>query len=108
MPSADQVPTKNTHSIAMRWHECVVLTAGSTGSALLAVLPPILHVSPGVRPYLVSAASATGSGSRSRLAILAQAIRASLLASGIAAILVGRRANRAVSQGRCWVPRILA
>ena len=39
---------------------------------------------------------------------MAQAIRASLLASAMAAILVGRRANSAVSQGRCLVPWILA
>ena len=42
------------------------------------------------------------------LAIMAQAILASLLASAIAAILVGRRANNPVSQGRCPVPWILA
>src|SRR5476649_126650 len=49
MPSADQVPTKNTHSIVMRWHKWVVLTAGSTGSALRAVRPPNLHITPVVR-----------------------------------------------------------
>src|ERR1017187_2015722 len=38
MPSADQVPTKTSHS-TMRWHEWVVLIAGSTGSALHAVRP---------------------------------------------------------------------
>src|SRR6478736_1798366 len=47
MPSADQVPVKNPHSI-MRWHEWVVLTAGSTGSALRAVRPPNLHITPDV------------------------------------------------------------
>src|SRR5215472_4689375 len=36
---------------------------------------------------------------------MAQAIRASLLASAMAATLVGRRASSAVSQGRCLVPR---
>ena len=35
-------------------------------------------------------------------------IRAILLASAMAAILIGRRANNAVSQGRCLVPWILA
>src|SRR6202521_1499492 len=39
MPSADQVPTNNSHS-RMLWHEWVVLIAGSTGSALRAVRPP--------------------------------------------------------------------
>src|SRR5213596_1406433 len=34
---------------------------------------------------------------------MAQAIRASLLASAMAATLVGRRASKAVSQGRCLV-----
>jgi hypothetical protein len=33
MPSADQVPTKSSHSI-MLWHKWVVLIAGSTGSAM--------------------------------------------------------------------------
>ena len=42
------------------------------------------------------------------LAIMAQTMRAILLASAMAAILVGRRANNAVSQGRCLVPWILA
>jgi hypothetical protein len=54
------------------------------------------------------AASATGSLYRSPLAIMAQTIRAILLASAMAATLVGRRANNAVSQGRCLVPWILA
>src|ERR1019366_2722460 len=40
MPSADQVPVNKPHSITMRWHEWVVLIAGSTGSALRAVRPP--------------------------------------------------------------------
>src|SRR6266567_4937178 len=39
---------------------------------------------------------------------MAQAIRAILLASAIAATFVGRRANSAVSQGRCLVPWSLA
>jgi hypothetical protein len=42
------------------------------------------------------------------LAILAQAILASLFASAIAATFVGRLANNAASQGRCLVPWILA
>jgi len=45
MPSADQVPVKSPHS-TMRWHKWVVLIAGSTGSALRAVRPPNLHVTP--------------------------------------------------------------
>src|SRR3979409_2151394 len=107
MPSADQVPVKASHS-KMRWHKWVVLIAGSTGSALRAVRPPNLHITPDVRRDLVHAASATGSLYRSPLAIMAQAIRAILLASAMAAILVGRRASNAVSQGRCLVPWILA
>src|SRR5271170_1448549 len=54
------------------------------------------------------AASATGFLYRSPLAIIAQAMRASLLASAMAATLVGRRASSAVSQGRCLVPWVLA
>src|SRR5262245_32544437 len=107
MPSADQVPVKSTRS-RMRWHKWVVLIAGSTGSALRAVRPPNRHITPGIRRDLVYAASATGSLYRSPLAIIAQTIRASLLASAIAATLVGRRASNAVSQGRYLVPWILA
>src|SRR6059058_1620641 len=95
-------------SFSKRWHEWVVLIAGSTGSALRAVRPPNLHITPVVRRDLVYAASATGSLYRSPLAIMAQAIRAILLASAMAATLVGRRPNNAVSQGRCPVPWILA
>jgi hypothetical protein len=60
MPSADQVPVNNPHS-TMRWHKWVVLIAGSTGSALVAVCPPNLHITPDVRRDLLYAASATGS-----------------------------------------------
>src|SRR5438034_10497902 len=45
MPSADQVPVKSSH-LTMRWHMWVVLIAGSTGSALRAVRPPNLHITP--------------------------------------------------------------
>ena len=107
MPSAEQVPTKTSHS-TMLWHEWVVLIAGSTGSALRAVRPPNLHITPVVRRDLTYRASATGSLYRSPLAIMAQTIRAILLASAIAATLVGRRASKAVSHGRCLVPWILA
>src|SRR5205809_7011329 len=107
MPSADQVPVKTAHS-TMRWHKWVVLIAGSTGSALRAVRPPNLHITPDVRRDLVYRASATGFLYRSPLAIMAQAIRAILLASAMAATLVGRRPNNAVSQGRCPIPWILA
>jgi hypothetical protein len=62
--------------------QVVVLITGSTGSALRAVRPPNLHITPDVRRDLVYAASATGSLYRSPLTIMAQTIRASLLASG--------------------------
>src|ERR1700722_2543977 len=107
MPSADRVPTNNSHS-RMLWHKWVVVIAGSTGSALRAVRPPNLHITPVVWRDLAYRASATGSLYRSPLAIIAQTIRAILLASAIAATLVGRRASNAVSQGRCPVPWILA
>src|ERR1700686_3417476 len=107
MPSADQVPIESPHS-TMLGGNWVVLIAGSTGSALRAVRPPNLHITPVVRRDLVYAASATGSLYRSPLTIIAQTILASLLASAIAATLVGRRASKAVSQGRCLVPWILA
>src|ERR1700693_2539590 len=89
MPSADRVPTNTSHS-RMPWHMWVVLIAGSTGSALRAVPPPNLPITPVARPDLVYRASATGSLYRSPLTIMAQTIRAILLASAIAATLVGR------------------
>src|SRR5882672_8442598 len=52
MPSADQVPVKSPHS-TMHWHMWVVLIAGSTGSALRAVRPPNLHITPVARRDLV-------------------------------------------------------
>ena len=102
-----QVPIKLPHLTMLR-PKWVVLIAGSTGSALRAVRPPNLHITTVVRRDLVYAASATGSLYRSPLTIMAQTILASLLASAIAATLVGRRASKAVSQGRCLVPWILA
>jgi hypothetical protein len=85
-----------------------VLIAGSTSSALRAVRPPNLHITPVVRRDLAHRASATGSLYRSPLAIMAQTIRAILLASAMAATLVGRLTSKAVSQGRCLVPWTLA
>src|ERR1700737_4972202 len=82
MPSADQIPINSTHS-TMRWHKWVVLMAGSTGSALRAVCPPNLHITPVARRDLACRASATGFLYRSPLAIRAQAIRAILLASAV-------------------------
>src|ERR1700739_3191748 len=93
MPSADQVPIKLAH-LTMPRPKWVVLIAGSTGSALRAVRPPNLHITPVVRRDLVYAASATGSLYRSPLAIMAQTIRASLLASAIKAeATLGSRLN---------------
>src|ERR1700692_1507320 len=107
MPSADQVPIKLTHLTMLR-PKWVVLIAGSTGSALRAVRPPNFHITPVVRRDLVYRASATGSLYRSPLAIMAQTIRAILLASAIAATVFARPATKAPSQGRWLVPWILA
>jgi hypothetical protein len=54
MPSADQVPVKTSHS-TMRWHLWVVLIAGSAGSALRAVRPPNLHITPDSRRGIAGA-----------------------------------------------------
>jgi hypothetical protein len=97
-----------TPALTMLRPKWVVLIARSTGSALRAVRPPNLHITPVIRRDLVYRAIATGSLYRSPLAIMAQTIRAILLASAIAATLVGRLASKAVSQGRCLVPWILA
>src|SRR4030081_2517951 len=107
MPSADQVPIKLAHLTMLR-PKWVVLIAGSTGSALRAVRPPNLHITPVVRRDFVYRASAKGSLYRSPLAIIAQTIRAFLWASAIAATFVGRLVSKAVSHGRCLVPWILA
>jgi hypothetical protein len=53
----------------MLWHEWVVLIARSTGSALRAVRPPNLHITPVVRRDLDYRASATGSLYRSPLSM---------------------------------------
>ncbi len=82
----------------MRWHKWVVLIARSSGSALRAVRPPNLHITPDVRRDLIYAASATGFLYRLPLAIIAQAIQPSLLA-GMAATLVGRRASTGPMRG---------
>jgi hypothetical protein len=105
MPSADQVPTNSSHS-TMLWHKWIVLIARSTGSALRAVRPPNLQITPVARRDLVYAASATGSLYRSPLTIIAQTIRA--IRVGERDGLCRRRASNAVSQGRCLVPWILA
>ena len=107
MPSADQVPVKTSHS-TMRWHKWVVLIAGSTGSALRAVRPPNLHITPDDASAISVTPQVRRVPYRSPLAIIAQAILAILLASAMAATFVGRRANKAVSHGRCLVPGILA
>ena len=60
MPSADQVPVKSSHS-TMRWHMWGVLIAGSTGTALRAVRPPNLHITPLCWRDFGYAASAAGS-----------------------------------------------
>src|SRR5438445_7576849 len=60
MPSADQVPVKSPHS-TMRWHMWGVLIAGSTGTALRAVRPPNLHITPLCWRDFGYAASAAGS-----------------------------------------------
>jgi hypothetical protein len=79
---------------------------GSHGAGY--IRPPNLHITPVVRRDLAYRASATGSLYRSPLAIMAQTIRTILLASAMAATLAGRHASKAVSQGRCLVPWILA
>src|SRR5258705_11921146 len=107
MPSADQVPIKLPHLTMLR-PKWVVLIAGSTGSALRAVRPPNLHITPIDRRDLVYAASATGCLYRSPLAIIAQAIRPILWASAIPATLVAGRAHNAVSPGLRPVLWILA
>jgi hypothetical protein len=97
MPSADQVPVKSSHS-TIDWHLWVVLIAGSTGSALRAVRPPNLHITPDVGAISVTPQVRRVPCSDHPRAIMAHAILAILLASAIAATFVGRRASNAVSQ----------
>ena len=92
----------------MRWHKWVVLIAGSTGSALRAVRSSNLHITPDARRDLVLRRKRDGLPVTLALSHHGAGRSASLLASAMAATLVGRRANSAVSQGRCLVPWILA
>src|SRR5258706_16193307 len=99
MPSADQVPTKLSHS-TMLWHEWVVLIAGSTGSALRAVRPPNLHITPVVRRDFVYRASATGSLYRSPLAILCASLHERFIALRCGLV---RRHDCAMHLSRCSI-----
>src|SRR6266511_6314771 len=104
MPCADRVPVTSPHS-TMHWHIWVVPIAGSTGSATCC------------SPSQSSHHAGCPAGSRSRrkgdgffvalaLGHHGPSLLAILFASAMAATLVGRRANNAVSQGRCFVPWI--
>ena len=88
MPSADQVLVKTPQSTMQR-HEWVVLIAGSTRSALRAVRPPNLHITPDTRRDLVHAASAIGS----KATVIAVLVNLNTATEGNAAC--GRRAGNA-------------
>jgi hypothetical protein len=84
----------------MQWHEWVVLIAGSTGSALRAVRPPNLHITPDVGAissrrkcdrFLV-ALTFSHHGPRHPRQLVGERDRGDL----------GRLANNAASQGRRW------
>ena len=100
-------PTKSSHS-RMPWHKWVVLIARSTGSGLRAVRSsqlshhagcPARSRLPRKRDWLlVSLAPGHHGPDHSR----------DLVGEPMAATLVGRRASKAVSQGRYLVPWILA
>src|SRR3981189_632142 len=92
MPSADQVPINFPHS-TMLGGSWVVLIAGSTGSALRAVRPPNLHITPVARRDLVYRASAAGCFNNAPAHTTFNPLRAILLASAMAAIFAGRRPN---------------
>ena len=62
------------------------------------------YITPDGRRDRFHAAGAAGSLWRSPLVITAHVIRAILLASAMAATLVGPRANNAISHVRCFVP----
>src|ERR1700676_3025723 len=51
MPSADQFPTKSSHS-TMLWHKWVVLIAGSTGSTCCSPSQPSHHAGCPARSHL--------------------------------------------------------
>src|SRR6187401_2555767 len=103
MPSADQVPVKTSHS-TMHWHEWVVLIAGSTGSALRAVRSSNLHIAPDVRRDLVLRRKRDGLSVTLALSHHGPGHSDKLVGSATEATLAGRRADSAVSQGRCLVP----
>jgi hypothetical protein len=107
MPFADRVPVNCTHS-TMLWPKWGVPITGSTGLhyLLCALQPSLVAVVAGtiLWPPSLYLASATGSRYASPLAIIAQAMRAILLASAMAATFTGRRSSSLVSQGRCRAP----
>jgi len=73
-----------------------------------AVMPSPIYVADLAAGLPHAASDSFGSLYLSPRTMMAQAIRAILLASAMAATLVGRRPNKAVSQGRCPVPWNLA
>src|SRR6476469_677660 len=107
MPSADQVPVKTSHS-TMHWHMWVVLIAGSTGSALRAVRSSNLHITPDARRDLVLRRKRDGLSVTLAPSHHGPGHSGKLVGKRDGGDLVGRRANSAVSHGRCLVPWILA
>src|SRR5262245_48316740 len=106
MLSADQVPVKTPHS-RMQWHKWVVLIAGSIGSALRAVRPPNLPITPDVGAISLDL-------QRGRIIVTLASSHhrprhpGQLVGKRDRGDLVCRRASNAVSQGRCFVPWLLA
>ena len=102
MLCADQVPIVSTHS-KMRRPKPALPTPGTTVSALRRHALANFGVGFCPRVTMPLSAANLGSVNRSPRTMIAQAIRAILLASATAATFVGRRAIIRVSQSR-FVP----
>ncbi len=86
----------------------VVPIAGSTGSALCAVRPPNLHITPDDPARSRSRRKGDGFFVALALGHHDPGHSGELVGERDGGDFVGRRANNAVSQGRCFVQWILA
>jgi hypothetical protein len=108
MLCADRVPNKNAHSRRRALTQAgspdprnnrICITSSCPRQLVLPIYPLNLHH---------AACSSFGSLYLSPPTMMAQAIRAILLASATAATLVGRRSINLASHGRLWVPCLRA
>ena len=108
MLCADRVPNKNAH-----FRRCALTQAGSPDPrndriCIMSSCPRQLVLPIYLLAFFHAASNSFGSLYLSPRTMMAQAIRAILLASATAATLVGRRSINLASHGRLWVPCLRA